>query len=187
MPTYHIPATKGPSPGGENKGHVHISASLQGLPGKRAFMTELYFHWEVDWHHMAISYFWLWKYINCGWDLCTISVVLLYRKQQLWINHTQYLIQYCFHIWWSNLRVVGLCLKISRSLIFHMLPRSAPTEASNKDLINSHRKKSLLLRYCKVLASAGVMGVFALLWSILCWDQVNTPQIAGVVLVNWSW
>lgn len=36
MPTYPIPATKGPSPRGENKGHVHLSASLQGLPGKRA-------------------------------------------------------------------------------------------------------------------------------------------------------
>lgn len=69
-----------------------------------------------------------------------------------------------------------------------MLPRSPPTEAGNKDLINSHRKKSLLLcGYCKVLASAGVMGVFAFFWSILCWDQVDTSQIAGVVLVNWSW
>lgn len=36
MPTYPIPATKGPSPRGESKGHVHLSASLQGLPGKRA-------------------------------------------------------------------------------------------------------------------------------------------------------
>lgn len=70
---------------------------------------------------------------------------------------------------------MGLCLKIPRILIFHLLPRSAPAEANNKDLINSHRKKSLLLYgYCKVLASAGVMGVFALFWSILCWDQVNT-------------
>lgn len=36
MPAYPIPATKGPSPRGENKGHVHLSARLQGLPGKRA-------------------------------------------------------------------------------------------------------------------------------------------------------
>lgn len=82
---------------------------------------------------------------------------------------------------------MGLYLKIPRSLIFHLLPRSAPTEASNKDLINSHRKKSLLLcSYCKVLASAGVMAIFALLGSILCWDQVDTSQIAGVALENWS-
>lgn len=30
------------------------------------------------------------------------------------------------------------------------------------------------------------MGVFALLWSILCWDQVDVSQTAGVMLVNWS-
>lgn len=36
MPTYPIPATKGPFPRRENKGRVHLSASLQGLPGKRA-------------------------------------------------------------------------------------------------------------------------------------------------------
>lgn len=175
MPTYPIPATKGPSPGGENKEHVHLSASLQGLPGRRAVYNRAVLSLGsglTPHDHFIVQ---LWKYINCGWDLWTMSVVLLYRRMQLWINDTQYLIQYCFHTWWSNLHVMGLCLKIPRILIFHLLPRSAPTEASNKDLINSHRKKSLLLYgYCKVLASAGVMGVFVLFWNILCWDQVDT-------------
>jgi len=39
----------------------------------------------------------------------------------------------------------------------------------------------------KVLASTGVVGVFPLLRSILCWDQVDVPQIAGVMLVSWSY
>lgn len=86
---------------------------------------------------------------------------LLYRRQQLWINDVQFLIQYCFHTWWANIHIVGLCLKIPRSLIYHLLPRCAPTEASNKDLINSHRKKSLLLRgYCKVLSKCWSHGWF---------------------------